>query len=327
VAQQWRQRTGGGFALACRFLRSSGKLAATYPHPDPGICFYRVVTHGADDHVAVCDETGERRQLRTDEILIYELDRLALARGLAHAFCFEPEDGYDLSRPPPWRIGRIAPMAGYVFPVYLAIPSWQRNLLVQLTDVLEFERGPFLVLAPTGRYLCAVCRQLLRERRACFLALSDAVLAEEEGLLVISPTGTEQVEQFLGQVVPQVGASAPAPLFATPAGARWSDVRLRFVDGHTLAVRVGNAAGRFNFSQMGMANRKNSTPTVQWELLREFAAGYGSLTWNSPAADRKNKKRRENLARDLVAFFRIEGEPFVRDGGGWRTVFSIEPDS
>jgi hypothetical protein len=82
----------------------------------------------------------------------------------------------------------------------------------------------------------------------------------------------------------------------------------------------------YSFGEMGMANRKNSRPTVQWELLRDFAAGYGVLTWRSAGADRRNKKRREKLARDLQAFFRVEGDPFVRHDDGWRTRFQIEPD-
>jgi hypothetical protein len=42
------------------------------------------------------------------------------------------------------------------------------------------------------------------------------------------------------------------------------------------------------------------------------------LTWPSRDACRKNKKRRELLARDLKEFFRIEGEPVVvtEDGKG-----------
>ena len=71
---------------------------------------------------------------------------------------------------------------------------------------------------------------------------------------------------------------------------------------------------------------KNGAPTLQWELLRQFAAGHGVLTWRSAGADRKNKKRRENLARHLERFFRIEGDPFIRQGNGWRAQFQIESD-
>jgi hypothetical protein len=80
------------------------------------------------------------------------------------------------------------------------------------------------------------------------------------------------------------------------------------------------------FAEMGMASRKSGARTVQWELLRAFAENSGRLTWTSAAASRRNKKRREKLARHLQAFFRIEGAPFVRSGNGWRARFKIEPD-
>lgn len=79
---------------------------------------------------------------------------------------------------------------------------------------------------------------------------------------------------------------------------------------------------------MGMADGHNARPTKQWELLRAFAQGYGLLTWKSRYADRRNQKRSEYLARDLKAFFRIDGEPIVAtdDGKGWQTIFRIEAD-
>ena len=53
----------------------------------------------------------------------------------------------------------------------------------------------------------------------------------------------------------------------------------------------------------------------------------GLLTWRSAQADRRNQKRRENLARMLKGFFRIDGDPFVPCGNGWRALFRVEVDS
>jgi hypothetical protein len=104
-------------------------------------------------------------------------------------------------------------------------------------------------------------------------------------------------------------------------------VRIRLLDGHTASVVVGEARGVFNYAQMGMGNRKNAAPSVQWELLRIFAARGGVLTWQSPQADRKNQKRRELLARALKEFFRIDRDPFATCGDGWQALFQIETDS
>jgi hypothetical protein len=117
--------------------------------------------------------------------------------------------------------------------------------------------------------------------------------------------------------------------FPTPPGAPWASVRIRFVDGETVAVAVCGVTAHFNYAQMGMADGRNARPTKQWELLRAFASVHGLLSWECHHACRANQKRREILARDLKAFFRIDGEPIIltEDRKGWRTVFAIEPDA
>jgi hypothetical protein len=78
---------------------------------------------------------------------------------------------------------------------------------------------------------------------------------------------------------------------------------------------------------MGMSDRRNCKPTKQWELLRSFARGHGVLIVDRKTARDLNQKRREILAKDLKAFFRIPGEPIEPIKKGWKTVFSLEPDA
>lgn len=119
-----------------------------------------------------------------------------------------------------------------------------------------------------------------------------------------------------------------AERFRTPRGAAWGDVSMSFKDRHTVAVKVKRVSGIYHYAQMGMADRRSSRPTKQWELLQDFADGHGTLTWRHPNACRKNQKRREYLARDLRRFFGIERDPFrLTDGGkGWQALFRIDPD-
>jgi hypothetical protein len=58
VPAQWKQLLGSEYDRARQFLRCSGELATFYPHRDPYLLIYRVVTHGPEDHVGICDETG-----------------------------------------------------------------------------------------------------------------------------------------------------------------------------------------------------------------------------------------------------------------------------
>jgi len=113
--------------------------------------------------------------------------------------------------------------------------------------------------------------------------------------------------------------------FPTPRGASWEDVEIRFKDGDTVSVRVRSVTTVLTYTEMGMSNKKNRKPTVQWELLRAFADEEGTLTWSSKHADRKKQKRREMLSRDLQQYFQIGEDPFclTKDRKGWRSRFSI----
>jgi len=113
--------------------------------------------------------------------------------------------------------------------------------------------------------------------------------------------------------------------FPTPKGATWASVIIKFIDGETVSVRVGEQTGRYVYSEMGMIDGRNKKPTKQWEFLRAFADREGIMTWQSASADRKNQKRREILAENLKAFFGIDDDPFVLtdDKKGWQARFSI----
>lgn len=117
--------------------------------------------------------------------------------------------------------------------------------------------------------------------------------------------------------------------FPTPNGAKWTDLSIKSIDGETVAIKLGDQARRYVYSEMGMIDGRTKKPTKQWELLQLFARHHGILTWQSSGADRKNQKRREILSENLKAFFGIEGEPIVLtdDKKGWRTTFSIDTDS
>jgi hypothetical protein len=122
--------------------------------------------------------------------------------------------------------------------------------------------------------------------------------------------------------------SAPLVRFPTPPEARWEEVTIRFITQHQVHIRVRGAGGTYEHTQMGMASRRNDQPTKQWELLQLFAEHRGELTWRDFGADPNNQHRRLFLARQLRAFFGIDGDPFHRlpGGQGWRARFTVIPE-
>ena len=149
----------------------------------------------------------------------------------------------------------------------------------------------------------------------------------------------EQLRQALLERSDQGRQRKPgATRFPTPPGSTWEHVIIRFRDGHTVSVRCRVVSNVYTYTEMGMADGRNKTPTIQWQLLRVFADGGGKIDWNSPGADRKRKKQVQLLARHLMDFFGIDEYPFKQiwkgkksDSDwkciGWEAKFRIFPEA
>jgi hypothetical protein len=248
---------------------------------------------------------------------------------LAAAIGFEPVEVKPSEAPQLIKIGTLRPFAGIEFPAFLTLAVEPADVCHALESILLECDSPFIVLSPTATKLVARCDVLLKRRPTCFVTLTEALKCDDEGRWSATAEAVRKLSNFQGTVVPQATESNPLVFFPTPANAVWNHLRIKFVDGETVSVKVGDATGRLLFSQMGMADGRTAKPTKQWELLKEFARGLGTMTWSSPGATRKNQKRKELLSDNLKAFFRIDGEPFrpTANGQGWHTNFSVEPDA
>jgi hypothetical protein len=326
VVGRWRALTGADFDLVTPLLSVDAELAGTYPAPDrSGIC-YEVVEHGPDDFVAVTED-GTTIPLTRADLVVQRLNTGQLVRAVAGVFGIEP-DGSAVEGPGrTLRVGLYRPVAGFEFPVYLTIQLEERDYRAVLTSLAAQSPGPFLLLAPTTRHHRMVSKHFLDQQNCAFLALADAIRSGESGRWEATEAAGAWLAEFRSRVLPAADTGGRV-FFPTPAGAKWSDVRLRFEDGETVAVKVGAVDRRLTYAQMGMADGRNAKPTKQWQLLRDLAGGGGLMTWKTPGAERKNQKRIEILAKDLIGFFRIPGDPIpiTADRKGWRTAFVLERD-
>ena len=320
---EWKALLGSDYETAKAFLRPNGKMAASHPcmvRRGCG-CEHEVVVHDSEDIVAVCRcERGcETFSLQRSDIVVYELDRRALDASLAKVFGLFEETDSATDLPGTTRIGVYSPYAGYRFPVYLTIQIEPDDFNRILDGLLSRNDNPFILLAPTRNHCTSMAEKRLAAKGSIFIPLSENVS-----------------RQFrLLRSMDDIFANLPRPeendarlFFPTPPDAIWENVSIRFKDGHTVSIKVRSVGGVFNYTQMGMANKKNGDPTLQWKLLETFAEERGTLDWSSDKADRKNQKRRELLAANLREFFRIKGDPFkmTKDGKGWQARFLISPE-
>ncbi len=291
-------------------------------------CPRKVVEHASDDIVAVCPEQEDRPYpLNPQDILVHSLRRGTFHRDLCSALKITHRESKEPDCRHTWRIGEYVPEAGSVFPAFITFQQEPGELTeVTLNLCMSYEK-PFTVIAPTRRLLTPRAEQLLEKRNALFIAMSDEVTFSDKGILQVKRPATELFARFQKEIPKQ--DSGGMVHFPTPAGISWEAVTIHFVDGHTVSIRAGEAHGRYNYTQLGMVNKKNSEPTAQWKLLLGFADAQGSIDWKSSVASNNLKAQKRSLSKRLRNFFRLENDPieWIKTEKCYRCRFRILPDN
>lgn len=326
VDAEWRIRLRSGFETARRFLRATDQLSNTYPRLDPTLGLLPGpqfdVWNLAGRYVAVCPLGLARMSLSVADLTIWELDRTILGQRIAQALCINFE-GRSLDDHA-WLIGLLSPIAGSQYPAVLTFPHEPDDLRRTIERLIASGLGPFAILSPTSDFCDSHCLSLLAAHESVFVPMCSALDIGDSGRFSLTHVGREILSPYLQP--PRPVQHTARQVFATPTGATWRDVNLRFVDGETVSVRVNQQTATLNYTQLGMASQRNGRPTKQWQLLRAFAEERGCLTWGSSHADRRNQKQKELLSKSLQQFFCIDGDAFELAGNGWQTCFSIKPD-
>lgn len=99
-------------------------------------------------------------------------------------------------------------------------------------------------------------------------ALSEAIAIFVRGQ---EPRGTGLKTTEAGQERIDAAASTE-PTFPTPPGTKWGEVTITFVSNDSIEIRVGNVRKVFDFSELGLRDRRKiDTSNQQWDLLRLLA--------------------------------------------------------
>ncbi len=323
VPSEWRCLLGDEYAAVERFLLPTQRIAGSVR--TAGRTCVHEIRRWKGEYLSVCPDGCDTVTLPREELVIHRIDVARLGREIADVLCLDAPTVEAVSRVAgTWPIADYIPYAGFRFAAYLVV-SGEPDDINRGVDALCAVGEPFILIAPSGSVFRQSTADAVKRAGSCFLALAELVGQDGDKKLTLSHRRTAQdvLADFRAVHVPQPKASDSMVFFPTPADARWGDVSIRFNDRHSVYVSVKGESGVYHFAQMGMANKKNAKPTEQWQLLERFAEGHGLLDWRNRNADRKNQKRKERLAKDLQRFFRIEGDPFVLEGDGWRSRFVV----
>ena len=260
------------------------------------------------------------------DIICYEFNfgRLAkeLARLVGFDLAFEPLGGPRYR----FRLGHYGNPNGLGFPFYLAKTSHRSQLDWCVDAWLAETQRPFVLMPISFRMVSSQREVALGARGCLILPLDQALVRCGEGEWSLTPWALKELIAFRDRLMPTPKAATGR--FPTPAGARWSDITIRFCDCEKISISVGNQRQVLTYAQLGLVDGRNGRPNAQWELLLKFASDHGVMTWLSPGACRKNRKQRELLNKSLRQFFDLEGDPIelTEDQKGWRCVFRLQPE-
>lgn len=330
-ALEWKQRLGVEFAHIQTLLRPTSELATAIDCPSPGGegCPRRVVDHGNGEIVAVCGDSPRNcdtvKLTRTD-IVIHRLDEKALCGMLTKALGLSAPAAIGTGQAGVLHAGDFEPIAGRRFPVHLFIQGDAQSLGDLASRLWAATTTAFILLTPTRQQVALDLAEKLAGWKARVAALADLLVWNGSDFVATDAAGT-MLTEFRAAVMPTAD-DKKGERFPTPAGVSWGDVIIKFVDGHSVSVRCKSESGVFNFTQMGMVDRRKAEPDVQWKLLGDLAEGHGQISWRSGSADARNKKRKQTLNERLTAFFGIDGEATVWDDGAkvYRCCFVLQPE-
>ncbi|WP_145215245.1 hypothetical protein [Planctomycetes bacterium TBK1r] len=310
-----------------RYLLPTNQIAGGVPIPDNAFTFYRVVACD-ETYTGVDDVTDEFVNLSRQDVLCYRLDSKRLVRDLGSALPFVPCVETIARVPQALRFGTYEAERGCTFPVYF-LPDQSDRLLRQVVAMLKLESaGPMIVMQPERCQVLQSTSEWMSGNDVLLLSLAETFSITPRKSFAVTVSAVAKIDAFRQRYAPNIDATRPDICFPTPTGAGWADLRIKFVDGETVSIHLGETKGVYIYAQLGLVDARNGRPTKQWELLKSFADGRGLLTWKSADACRRNKKRKEYLSANLRDFFRIPGDPIVLtdDKKGWRTAFATEPE-
>ena len=100
VLGEWRKEIGDEMAFLMPYLQPRAKVATSYPRLNGNKPWqpFRVVEHGPNDIVGICDDTQERISLTRPELVIYEIQWSRLVRDIALALGFDHAAGAGVGK-------------------------------------------------------------------------------------------------------------------------------------------------------------------------------------------------------------------------------------
>jgi hypothetical protein len=313
-------------------VRSTGTPATSIACPSPGGegCPRRIVHHDDGAIRAVCGDSPKvcaDLDLNKNDIMIYGLDRVGLARSIAAALDLSNRP-VSFDRRPVFRIGSHDVFAGRGFPVFLTVPGPLAPEDAAQFDEVIAHPGPRLLLAPTLSSIPAQLATALDREGVVHMGLEDLVDLDDAGRFQLCQPSTVVFADLRAQVASGMDNAVSNLAWALPTDARWEEIGIRFVADEVVNVSFRGETRRFEPDGLGLKSAKNGKPKAAWAYLKAFAMQGGRLPVHHAKSTEtsKHQKQKQALSKVLRAAFGIAEEPLPTVGDEYVARFVANAD-
>jgi hypothetical protein len=197
VPAWWEHSCGDDFPVIRPYLIPTDVFGHRYPcprYPRDHECPRRIIDYGDGEFAAICRHSHqfcERIPLAPKDALIHTIDMAKLAGALAPALKIRPQKLRHFGGLR--EIGVSIAPALRNCPAFLAIVTSTDQLQRSLHELLLSHPTPFLLLAPTSRFLTADHIRLLDRHKSRFISLEETVGVDGGGRFVpLQPASEEE---------------------------------------------------------------------------------------------------------------------------------------
>ena len=313
-------------------LRSTGTRATSIACPSPGGdgCPRRVVHHGDGTIRAVCGDSPKAcadLDLNMNDIMIYGLDRVGLARSIAAALDLSNRPA-SFDRRPVFRIGSHDVFAGRGFPVFLTVPGPLASQDAAQFDEVITHPGPKLLLAPTLSSIPAQLATALDREGVARMGLEDLVDLDDCGHFQLCQPSTVVFADLRAQITSGMDNAVSNLAWALPKDGRWEEIGIRFVADEVVNVSFRGETRRFEPDGLGMKSAKDGKPKAAWTYLKAIAMQGGRLPVHHAkrAETSRHQKQKQALSKALRVAFGIADDPLPTVGAEYVARFVANAD-
>lgn len=330
--REWETVLGDEFARVAPLLRSTGTLATSMACPSPGGdgCPMRVVYHDDGSIRAICGDRPkvcDDLDLNRDDVTIFGLDRVRLARAVAEAFGLSNIPA-TFDRKSVFRLGSHDVFAGRGFPVFLTIPGpWAGEDAAPYDEPIEHP-GPKLLLTPTSASVPAPLTTVLDRASVARLALHDVITIDDNGRLRPLQPPKILLADLRAQIEGGLEGGVADLAWQLPPDVRWEEIGIRFIADEVINVTFRGETRRFEPDGLGMKSAKDGRPKAVWTYLKAFALNGGRLPVHraNSAETSKHQKQKQALSKALRAALGISGDPLPTVDGEYVARFVTSAD-